>query len=210
MKKKLFYIFITLLFPSAIFSQIKYDYEWAVFSELTSIFRTNSSVNLNVERKIKDYRLAFGTDLYLDILTAERQFRTDEISYGLTFKASKEFMYMKKKVFHAGIFVRYAEFHTYQYDEMPAYDDDFREYGIYEKDYGKLTPMIFMQFDFDKYENILIGFQMAMGYPILMNVRSELTTDNSVQLKNDGYPSNFWNNFLEHNVPFNRWGKGNE
>ncbi|MEZ4983228.1 MAG: hypothetical protein R2769_16900 [Saprospiraceae bacterium] len=24
---------------------------------------------------------------------------------------------MKKKVFHAGIFIRYAEFHTYQYDE---------------------------------------------------------------------------------------------
>jgi hypothetical protein len=199
-----------LAFNCAAYGQFNYDYKWAIFTEVNSIIRTNSSANIHVERRFKGYRFALGLDSYYDNLGAERQFRKDAFSYALTFKAGKEVMYKDNKVFQTGFFVRFADFHIYQYDEIPDYDDDFREYGIYKKDYGKITPMIFLQYDFDIYDDILFGFQVAMGYPIIFDVHSELATGTSPYLKNDGYPSNFWNNFLEHNVPFNRWGNGNE
>ncbi|MEZ4951521.1 MAG: hypothetical protein R2879_11485 [Saprospiraceae bacterium] len=208
MKKNI--LIIGLLFSGLSFlkAQDSLNYKWVFYSEVTSIFRGNQSLNISFERRFGKISVGAGFDSYFNVLNGERKFRDDSFSYGVFLKSGIDAIPTKPGFVQIGLYLKYASFHIDQLDHAPNLTRNPTRM-VYSKDYHKFTPMLYGQLNFFRTSNVYLSFQMAYGYPILFDVESTLNEPNDLLLMEDEY-SEYITDLIEHNVHYNRTGAGTQ
>lgn len=144
--------------------------EILIYSELTSFFRGNRSANLSLQISQGKIAQAVGFDYVYDIKSPDRVLQDDKLSFGINYKVGyREPLFFEIDAI-LGLNLRYNRFFINQVDE---YQTPFgiTEEQVYQKNYHKLTPLLFVQFE-RNFKPFWMGLQFSLGYPFIFDVQS--------------------------------------
>ncbi|MEZ4983229.1 MAG: hypothetical protein R2769_16905 [Saprospiraceae bacterium] len=166
MKSKILPILIMIFGCFEMYGQdVENHYKFSLYSELSSHIRGNRSNNLTLEFSPGIIRYAIGFDHYYAIRSNIRRYQAGSFNYMLTGRIGITPGRDWKDMIAFGLSLKYGQYHL-----LEAEGRSIKNSGeVLTKDFNKVIPMAFFQFNTRNNLRYYFGFMVSGGYVFISN-----------------------------------------